>query len=242
MLSVSDTFGAVLDQLNAGVVIIYPNGKVLHANRAASDMFTIGWPIRMANGYIQAEERKTTELLLKALHYVAGEAHTSPPERVLLEIVLSPSSSLNGAAVGSLKPVSRGDCEVDSLIALFVKQRSDRLQTYLAGVAECFDLTPAETRTIEQLMHGGNVAEIAMALKVSENTVKSHLQNIFTKTGTSRQVDLLRVVHDLLAPLRAPLKRKTASGLLHRRRYSRNALPAGRFRSKERPAARARSG
>jgi DNA-binding CsgD family transcriptional regulator len=224
MLSVSDTFGAVLDQLNAGVVIICPNGKVLHANRAASDMFTKGWPIRIANGVIQAEDRKTTELLLKALRYVAGEAHTSPPERVLLEIALSPSSSSNGAAVGSLKPILLGDGEPEPIIALFVKQRSERLQTYLSGIAECYDLTPAETRTIEQLMHGGNVAEVAMALKVSENTVKSHLQNIFTKTGTSRQADLLRVVHDLLAPLRTPLKRKTASGLLNRRRHLRNAL------------------
>jgi DNA-binding CsgD family transcriptional regulator len=224
MLSVSDTFGAVLDQLNAGVVVIHPTGKVLHANRAANDMFTKGWPIRIANGIIQTEDRKTTEILMKALQYVAEEVGTLPPDRVSLEIALSPSSSSNGAAIGSLKPILLRDGELGTVIALFVKQRSERPQTNVSGIAECFGLTPAETRTIEQLMHGGNVAEIAMALKVSENTVKSHLQNIFTKTGTSRQADLLRVVHDLLAPLAAPLKRKTASGLLNRRRHLRNAL------------------
>ncbi len=219
MMSVSDAFCAVLDQLNAGVVVTYTNGKVLHANRAANNMFAKGWPIRIANGFIQTEDRKTTTILLKALQYVTEEVRILPPERVSLDISLSSSSSPNGAAVGSLKPISVEDGGLHTVIALFIKQRSEPAQTDLSGIAECFDLTPAETRTLEQLLHGCNVAEVATALRISENTVKSHLQNIFTKTGTSRQVHLLRVVHDLLTPLSSPLKKKAASRSLNRRQH-----------------------
>ena len=124
--------------------------------------------------------------------------------------------------MGSLKPILLDGGERHTVIALFVKQRSEYTQTDLSGIAECFDLTPAETRTLEQLLHGCSVAEVATALRISENTVKSHLQNIFTKTGTSRQVHLLRVVHELLTPLSTPLKKKVASRLLNRRQHSGN--------------------
>ena len=83
MMSVSNAFCAVLDQLNAGVVVVHTSGKVLHANRAASEMFAKGWPIRITNGYIQTEDRKTTAILLKALQHVTEEVGILPPDKSL---------------------------------------------------------------------------------------------------------------------------------------------------------------
>ena len=46
------------------------------------------------------------------------------------------------------------------------------------------------------------VAEAAHALAVSENTVKTDLPNIFAKTRSARQTQLMKVVNDLRSPLR----------------------------------------
>jgi hypothetical protein len=46
------------------------------------------------------------------------------------------------------------------------------------------------------------VAEAAHTLAVSENTVKTHLPNIFAKTRSSRQARLMKFVNDLRSPLR----------------------------------------
>lgn len=43
------------------------------------------------------------------------------------------------------------------------------------------DLTPAERRVVEMIVKGASNKEIAAALSISENTVKSHLKNIFEK-------------------------------------------------------------
>ncbi len=47
------------------------------------------------------------------------------------------------------------------------------------------DLTPAETSVLQMIVGGMSNKEIGFALDVSENTVKSHVQNIFGKIGVS---------------------------------------------------------
>jgi DNA-binding CsgD family transcriptional regulator len=47
------------------------------------------------------------------------------------------------------------------------------------------------------------VAETAEALGIAETTTKTHLQRIFSKTGTSRQADLVRLVAGYTGPVAA---------------------------------------
>ncbi len=47
------------------------------------------------------------------------------------------------------------------------------------------ELTPTETNVLRMIVGGMSNKEIAFALDVSENTVKSHIQNIFGKIGVS---------------------------------------------------------
>ncbi len=54
-------------------------------------------------------------------------------------------------------------------------------------------LTARELEVLEQLALGGANADLARALFVSENTVKTHLASIYRKLGVERRVDALRV-------------------------------------------------
>jgi DNA-binding NarL/FixJ family response regulator len=47
------------------------------------------------------------------------------------------------------------------------------------------ELTPAESNVLRMIVGGMSNKEIAFALDVSENTIKSHIQNIFGKIGVS---------------------------------------------------------
>lgn len=47
------------------------------------------------------------------------------------------------------------------------------------------ELTPAEANILRMIVGGMSNKEIAFALDISENTVKSHIQNIFGKIGVS---------------------------------------------------------
>jgi LuxR family maltose regulon positive regulatory protein len=54
-------------------------------------------------------------------------------------------------------------------------------------------LTPRELEVLEQLALGGGNSDLARALFVSENTVKTHLASIFRKLAVDRRIDALRV-------------------------------------------------
>jgi len=51
-------------------------------------------------------------------------------------------------------------------------------------------LTPREKHIVNMVVHGACNKDIAQQLDVSESTVKSHLQHIFTKTGVSSRLAL----------------------------------------------------
>lgn len=60
-----------------------------------------------------------------------------------------------------------------------------------------FDLTPAQSRVTRLLLTGKGLQAVAAELGLSRETVKSHLDEVFAKTGTRRQVDLLMLLSSL---------------------------------------------
>lgn len=74
-------------------------------------------------------------------------------------------------------------------------------QELLAGL---FDLTPAEARVARALASGMPLDRVATEFGVSVQTVRNQLGAVFHKTGTSRQVELLRLISGAAALRRAP--------------------------------------
>ena len=70
-----------------------------------------------------------------------------------------------------------------------------------AALAAIYDLTPAETRVLELLVDGKAPTEIGIHLGISMNTVKTHLQRVYDKTGARRQADLIQLVGSLSLPV-----------------------------------------
>ncbi|MFB8829783.1 helix-turn-helix transcriptional regulator [Azotobacter sp. CWF10] len=71
-------------------------------------------------------------------------------------------------------------------------------------LVQLFKLSPAENRLAELLAQGLKPDECADALCVSINTVRSQLRAIFQKTGTSRQSELIGLIHRLAVLVPAP--------------------------------------
>ena len=65
-------------------------------------------------------------------------------------------------------------------------------------VAECLDLTPAQSRVAVALAEGNTVRGIAEKTGRAENTVRFHLKEIYGRLGISSQAALVRLV--LLLP------------------------------------------
>jgi DNA-binding CsgD family transcriptional regulator len=209
---------ATLDQLSAGFVACRADGHILHANHAAREMMEEGWPIQSHNGYVRASDRKRSDFLLECMQQAAEAAASQGRGAICLHVSLATMQSDGGAAIATVKPlvVREPAPGGGSVLGLFVTRLGSGDSRALAGIAQCFALTPAEKRTLEQFAQGFSVAETASALAVSQNTVKTHLQNIFAKTGSSRQPQLLKLVSELNPPIRlAPDEVESTDKLCH---------------------------
>ena len=57
-----------------------------------------------------------------------------------------------------------------------------------------FGLTPAEARLALQLVAGDTLRAAAVKLSITYETARTELKNIFSKTGTRRQAELVIVI------------------------------------------------
>jgi DNA-binding CsgD family transcriptional regulator len=61
-------------------------------------------------------------------------------------------------------------------------------------VRQIFDLTPAEAAVTRRLTAGLSLEDAASSLDISRNTARAHLRSIFSKSGITRQTELVRLV------------------------------------------------
>jgi DNA-binding CsgD family transcriptional regulator len=85
--------------------------------------------------------------------------------------------------------------------AVFITRPSDPRPRDVGAVAASFGLTPAEARMLQHLAAGATVNEAIEALDISPNTAKTHLARIFSKTGASRQTDLIALINRMVPPV-----------------------------------------
>ena len=88
--------------------------------------------------------------------------------------------------------------------ALFISPAANGIGAPPAALAALFDLSPAETRTLERLLAGDTLAEVADKLGIAVTTARTHLAHIFDKTGTSRQSELILLAAKFSPPVGRP--------------------------------------
>lgn len=108
-------------------------------------------------------------------------------------------SSLRQRDIGRLSDIS----VKDAAVLIFVIDPAAERTVPPGLMMEAYGLTIAEARVAIASSSGKTVDETAAALRVSANTIKTHLRRVFAKTATSRQAELARLVASL-AVVRPP--------------------------------------
>ena len=117
------------------------------------------------------KERPKAKVIVLAEH--AGDAEISKALK-------------KGAAGYICKDISPGELiEAIRTVAVGRKYIPDDIARILSENLGQEELTPAESNVLRMIVGGMSNKEIAFALDVSENTVKTHVSNIFGKIGVS---------------------------------------------------------
>ena len=97
------------------------------------------------------------------------------------------------AAIGHVRPLPRDDVFARGTHLLVVHTvRAGRLPPEL--LSQLFDLTAAEAKLASSLMAGLGLAEAGACQKIKVSTARSYLGQIFRKTGTHQQSQLVALL------------------------------------------------
>ncbi|RUX24615.1 PAS domain-containing protein [Mesorhizobium sp. M7A.F.Ca.US.011.01.1.1] len=196
----ANLYRQALDHLAVPVVLTGANGAILHANGAAERMFSAQGPILSRNGVLQVQNPAVARALLEAIASAASADFLLGSRGIGLPI----SAPGQPPAVAYVLPLSEGTARAafqPACAAVFVSTTTSSSPLPEAVLTTLFDLTPAEARVLLRIGSGLSASKSALSLGIGENTLKTHLNRIFAKTGTRRQADLVKLVSDMGTPL-----------------------------------------
>jgi DNA-binding CsgD family transcriptional regulator len=81
-----------------------------------------------------------------------------------------------------------------AVAAVFVRKTGPNAPSPLEAIARLYKLTAGELRILDALLKANGIKAMANMLGLSQATVNTHLHNLFRKTGTTRQSDLVKLV------------------------------------------------
>lgn len=183
----------MLDRLEIGVIILGTTGKVVHLNAAADVILSSRDGLFLEQGELTAAQSQDAQALRRL---ISGAVATGRLRGTCSGgIVRIARPSLKRPFQVVVSPFPRpGIVPGGITAALFVTDPETSRQVPLEILRGLYDLSRAEAQLAALLVTGLTLQESATRLRVSLNTVRTQLKQVFEKTGVSRQADLIRLV------------------------------------------------
>ena len=189
-----------LDNVSAAVFLVGSNCRLVFTNAPGRAMLNEGTLIAERNGALIAAaseaQRKLRDALLAAENGRATAASGSVP-----------ISTSQGRWFADVLPLTSGDRQRtgalhSAIAAVFVRKSSPASPPPLEALAKLHKLTASEIRVVDAVMKVSGVKALAELLGLTQATVKTHLHNVFRKTGTARQSELVKLIAGFEPPAR----------------------------------------
>jgi len=178
-------YSEALERLNIGVVMIDDYGRVSSISPVAQRLLVSRNGLRVQTGRLRAasvgEDRE-----LQAAIRAASEKRNERPGELCRGLAFTKQSGARTLGV-MIRPAAGS-------VAVYVRDCESAPVVQSEFVRQIFDLTPAEAAVTHHLTAGLSLEDAAHSLAISRNTARAHLRSIFSKSGITRQTELVRLV------------------------------------------------
>jgi DNA-binding CsgD family transcriptional regulator len=195
-------FADTFDGLGAGMYLVNPNGRIVHANVAGNAILDAGDILRAVGGRLVVRDRQVDQTLREAFA-AAGQGDAAVGTKGIAVPLIGNDGERYVAHVLPLTSGGRRRAGITytAAAALFVRKAALASPSAFEVIGQTFKLTPTELRVLLALVDVGGVPEVAEALGVASTTIRTHLGRVFEKTGAARQADLVKLVAGYVTPL-----------------------------------------
>ena len=189
------SFAETVDHLLRGVFAFDSNGRLLWANRTGQELCRQADGLTIQKRNLMAALPAETQRLHQLIHHTVQMSNGAS----LFcgdSLLVSRPSGLRPYIV-LVSPLRAGRGRLDNrqpAVVVFVSDPERMPEVPLDRLMRLYGLTRAEARLAQQLAGGLDLKEIAATTHRTLNTLRSQLKQVFQKTGTSRQAQLVRLV------------------------------------------------
>lgn len=188
-----EAFEDLAARLPFGVLWLDRGGRVVEANRIAEHLIRTGDGLAVHRGLLQA-----------ALPGESGRVHALVASAISLNPIGSGGSMRvsrpSGAVSYSLTVIPLpGSESAAAMVIIADPQARHRIREH--RLTQLYSLTPTEAVICAAMLEGKTLQEIAEEIGIALATVRTHFKRVLSKTETSRQSELMRV---LMASLPLP--------------------------------------
>jgi len=190
-----------LDNVSAAVFLVGLNGRLVFANAPGRAVLDEAALLTQRNGLLFAVAPEAQRALREAC--VAAESGNAAADGS----GPIPLATSQGRWFASVLPLTSGDRQRtgalhSAVAAVFVRRTSPASPPPLEALAKLYKLTASEIRLVDAVMKVSGVKALADLLGLTQATVKTHLHNVFRKTGTGRQSELVKLIAGFEPPAR----------------------------------------
>lgn len=193
----------VTDIQGNGVIILDANHKIIFQNQAAENLTSQKDGLFIKDGFLVAAESECNWRLNRALVQACRQIQIGTNQLSgMLQVERPTGKAPYSLLISPIFDQERypGLKEPAALVALHDPSMVTDLP--VERVAALYGLTPAEARLAVSISSGSSVRDYADRNSITENTVRTQLKQVFAKTETNGQVDLVRLLLSGPASLR----------------------------------------
>jgi len=200
----ADMLTNTLDGLLAGVFVLDAKGRIVHSNRAAERQLRTSQAMRVEGNMLVPRQAGARAALARALEEIArGDGHS-----VDASTTIALTNGPDPGFIATVLPINRGQrrgvfAPFSAAAAVFVQDPAEAPLMPGEAFAKLHGLTAGELRVLLAMAPGLGLKEAADVLGISESTARTHLQRIFGKTGTTKQVELIHLLRASSPPVAA---------------------------------------
>lgn len=180
-------FKSALDLSDVATVILDGNGAVVDENSAARVMFEQKDVVQKSRYSLVAVSRGETAKLHSAMDRASLEG--------LPALISLTRRGYARPIMAVMAPTAtRPEVSTDPSFILCIYDSEKDLSVSIQGCCDAYRLTRTESRLVQHLVDGVTIVEASTQMRIAEATARSYLKNIFSKTGTNRQTELVKLM------------------------------------------------
>lgn len=190
----ADALTQVLDLFDVGAFLLDAQGNIIFANLRARQLLECGDGLRRAGQSLTATDFDNAVRLQTAIRHQAHNGCGSAGDADEASLILIHRTS-GRPLVAVVSQVSDAMREHEgAATAIYVLAPDVSAGPLATALCRAYGLTMTETGLVMRLLEGLTVDAAARDMHIQPQTARAYLKQIFAKTDTHRQTDLVRLI------------------------------------------------